>query len=104
MAGPISQSESDVIAQRVQNQAKQMLGMAEEAARLRSQNTSQDLATNLDEPSSGIVTKQQILDFVAGPMAAFEDFWANVVVNTDGVAASNDRRAKVDPFLVTDNV
>ena len=104
MAGPITQSESDVIAQRFQNLAKSMRDISEEAARLRSLNTSLDLATNLDEPSSGIVTKADITTFVSGPMADFEDFWVNLIVNTDGVSASNDRRAKVDPFLVTDNV
>jgi hypothetical protein len=104
VAGPISQSESDVIAQRVQNIARQMLDMAEEMARLRSLNSSLDLSTNLDAPSSGIVTKQEILDFVTGPMADYEDFFDNLTVLFDTTSGGNERRAKIDPFLVTENV
>jgi hypothetical protein len=104
VAGQISQSESDVIARRVQNLAKQMLDMFEEMARLRSLNASLDLSTNLDAPTSGIVTKQQILDFVAGPMLDYEDFFGNLMVPFDTTSGGNERRAKIDPFLVTDNV
>jgi hypothetical protein len=104
MAGPISQSESNVIAQRVQNIARQMLDMSEEIARLRSLDASLDLGTNLDEPSSGIVTKANITTFVGGPMSDYEDFFANITVPFDTASGSNDRRAKIDPFLVTENV
>ncbi len=104
MAGPITQSESDVIARRVQNLAKQMLDMAEEMARLRSLDSSLNLGTNLDEPTSGIVTKSDITTFVSGPMADFEDFWANATVAFDTTDGGGERRAKVDPFLVTENV
>jgi hypothetical protein len=104
MAGPISQSESDVIARRVQNVAKQMLGMAEEMARLRSLDASLDLATNLDEPSSGVVSKADITTFVGGPMSDYEDFFENLTVPFDTSSGGNERRAKIDPFLVTENV
>lgn len=104
MAGPITQSESDVIARRIQNVAKQMLDMAEEMARLRSLNASLDLSTNLDEPTSGVVTKQNILDFVTGPMNDYEDFFANLTVPFDTTSGGGERRAKIDPFLVTENV
>ncbi len=104
MAGPITQSESDVIARRVQNLAKQMLDMAEEMARLRSLDSSLNLGTNLDEPTSGIVTKSDITTFVSGPMADFEDFWANTTAAFDTTDGGGERRAKVDPFLVTENV
>ncbi len=104
MAGAISQSESDVIAQRVQNIARQMLDMAEEMARLRSLNASLNLSTNLDPPSSGIVTKQEILDFVSGPMSDYEDFFGNLTALFDTTSGGNERRAKIDPFLVTENV
>ncbi len=104
MAGQISQSESDVIARRVQNLAKQMLDMSEEMARLRSLNASLNLSTNLDEPTSGIVTKQEILDFVSGPMSDYENFFGNLTVLFDTTDGGNERRAKIDPFLVTENV
>ncbi len=104
MAGPLSQSESDVIAKRVQNIAKQLLDSAEEIARLKSLNSSLDLSTNLDAPSSGIVTKQEILDFVTGPMFDYADFFDNLTVTFDTTSGGNERRAKIDPFLVTDEV
>jgi hypothetical protein len=88
----------------VQNLAKQMLDMAEEMSRLRSLDASLNLGTNLDEPTSGVVTKADITTFVSGPMADFEDFWANTTVAFDGTNGGGERRAKVDPFLVTENV
>lgn len=103
MAGPISQSESDRVYQRLQNLAKQMLDMKEEIDRLESLKNSLDLATNLDEQSSGFVTKAEAIAFFQGPITHYENWFDNQDVNADGIAGSNDRRAKIDPFLVLDN-
>ena len=65
MAGPVSQSESDVYYRRLINAAKSLQDVYEEIKRLRSENTTFDLSTNLDEESSGVLTKAEAISFLA---------------------------------------
>ena len=102
MAGPLSKSESDVVARRLINVATQMRDMAEEIARLESENTTFNFSTNLDEPSFGGVTKAELLDFVTGPMFGFRDFWANATILFDTSDGGSERRDKVNPLLLAE--
>ncbi len=104
MAGPISQSESDVIHKRLVNVANSLRGINEEIVRLKSENITVDFSTNLDEPSGGSgLTKAESLAFVTGPLFDYADYFANVdSVASDGVADSSDRRDKMNPLLLAE--
>lgn len=104
MAGTVSQSESDVIYRRIQNAAKQLLDVYEEIQRLQSLSVTLNLGVQLDESSSGIVSKAEAIAMFTGPLQDFEDWFDNLQVNPDGLSQSTDRRAKLDPFLVTERV
>jgi len=102
MAGPLTQSESDVVHRRLINIATRMRDIAEEIERLKSENTTFDFATNLDDPSHGAYNAATAVAFVTGPMFAYADFWDNVAVSTDGTSGSSDRRDKANPLLLAE--
>lgn len=104
MAGPLSQSESNVIHRRLINVATALRDTAEEIERLKSEDTTFDFATNLDEPSfgGGSLTKTEVLAFVTGPVFGFANFWANLAVAFDGSSGGSDRRDKVNPLLLAE--
>lgn len=102
MAGPLSQSESNVIYQRLINVATRMRDIDEEISRLKSENTTFNFSVNLDEPSGGALTKAEGLAFVTGPMFDYSDYFANLLVASDGVAGSSDRRDKINPLLLAE--
>ena len=104
MAGPLSQSESDIIHKRLINIATKMRDVSEEIDRLKSDNITFDFATNLDEPSFGgaSLTKTESLAFVTGPMFGFADFWANATVLFDTADGGSERRDKVNPLLLAE--
>lgn len=104
MSGPISQAETDRIATRIQRLAKKMLDMAEEMDRLRAIDASLDLGQFLDTPTNDAVTRDDIITFVTGPMKGYQDFFKNLTVDFDGTSGGNERRAKIDPFLVLESI
>lgn len=101
MAGQVSQSESQVIYRRLVNVAVSLLGLKEEADRLKALNDSVDLSTNLDEEAGSNLTKAQALAFVA-EMLKFEAWFDNFNVNSTGVEESGDRRAALDPLILAE--
>lgn len=101
MAGPVSQAESQVYYRRLVNAAKAFQDVYEEVLRLRSENVTFDLATNLDDEAGGILTKAEAGAFFA-VLQDFTDFYENVDVSADGVAGSSDRRDKVNPFIAAE--
>ena len=103
MAGPISQAESDVIYRRLQNAAKAALDIWEEVQRLRSLGASLNLGANLDNHSRGAVTKADAIALFDW-LQDYESFFGNLDTAADGVAGSNDRRAKLDVFLLPENI
>ncbi len=102
MAGPLSQSESNLIHRRLINVATSLRDAAEEIERLKSDNITFDFGTNLDEPSFGGLTKAEALAFAVGPMFGFADFWVNSTVTFDGTAGGSERRDKVNPLLLAE--
>jgi len=102
MAGPISQAESDLIYRRLINVATRLRDIGQEIEDLKSQNTTFNFSTNLDEPTAGSLTKTETLAFVTGPMFGYSDFWANETIASDGTAGSADRRNKVNPLLLAE--
>ena len=105
MSGPISQSESNVIYQRLINVATRLRDVEEEVKRLQAENTTFDFPTFLDEPTIGAnsLTKAEALAFVTGPMTDYSDYFANVAsVASDGAADSSDRRDKMNPLLLAE--
>jgi len=103
MAGPVSQSESDVYYRRLINAAKSLQDVYEEIKRLRSENTTFDLSTNLDEESSGVLTKAEAISFF-GVLADYESFYENATVTFDGTDGGAERRNKINPFLAAEAV
>ncbi len=104
MAGPLSQSESDIIHRRLINVATAMRDAAEEIERLKSDNITFDFAANLDEPGFGGLTKTEVLAFAVGPMFGFADFWVNATVAFDGTDGGSERRDKVNPLLLAESL
>lgn len=106
MAGPISQSESDVIYRRLIAVSTRLRDIDEEVTRLKTENTTFDFATNLDEPTlAGIpspISKAEMLAFVTGPMFDYSDFFANLTVLFDGTSGGTDRRDKMNPLLLVE--
>ena len=103
MAGQVSQSESDIYYRRLVNAVKAMQDTYEEVKRLQSEKVTLNLATNLDEHSSGgggpgIVTKVQAISLF-GVLTDFESFYENATVPFDTTDGGTERRAKIDPFL-----
>lgn len=103
MAGPVSQSESDIVYRRLQNSARALLGVYEEVKRLRSLDTSLDLATNLDPHSGGEVVKADAIALF-GALTSFETWFENHTVAFEGTDGGPERRARIDPFLLPENL
>jgi hypothetical protein len=94
MAGPVSQTESDLIYRRLASVCVSLQGAYEEVKRLDSLKTTQDLGTNLDEPSHGLVTKTQAVDLFTGFLADFIAMYEGGNLN-----AGPNRRTEADHFL-----
>jgi len=101
MAGQISQSESQVIYRRLTAVAVQLLGIREEIARLSSANDSLDFQTNLDAESGGNLTKTQAVAFFS-ELQKYGNWFDNKTQSSTGAEDSNDRRAKIDPFILAE--
>jgi hypothetical protein len=101
MAGPLTQSESQVIYRRLAAISVALLGLKEEADRLFSLNQSVDLNTNLDPESGGNVTKAEAVTLV-GEINNFRDFWENNTVAATTGEGDPARRAAFDPFILAE--
>lgn len=89
-----TEGDNSVYYKRLCNIARQHLNSAEEGARLISLANSEDLGTNLDDDTSSMATKIEAVAF-KGVIDDFAEFFAG-----NAVAADNDRREKIDAFLV----
>jgi hypothetical protein len=101
MAGPLTQSESQVIYQRLSAIAVALLGLKEEADRLFALNQSVDLNTNLDPEAGGHLTKAEAVTLV-GEVDNFRDFWNNTTVPATTSEGNPARRAAFDPFILAE--
>lgn len=101
MAGPLTQSESQVIYRRLSAVSVALLGLAEEADRLFALNQSVDLATNLDPEQGGHLTVADATTMVA-EMNKFRDYWSNNTVAATTSEGSPDRRAAFDPLILAE--
>ena len=101
MAGQVSQAESQVIYRRLAQVSVSLLGLNEEIDRLDAAKVSLDLAANLDEDSSGNLTKAQAVALF-GELVKYRAWFGNTTVAATGVEGSNDRRAKIDPFILAE--
>lgn len=101
MAGPLTQSESQVIYKRLSALSVALLGLKEEADRLFALNSSVDLSTNLDEESGGHLTKAEAVTLV-GEIANYRDFWNNNTVAATTGEGDPARRAAFDPFILAE--
>ena len=94
MAGVVSQAESDLVYTRIAAICKTMQGLYEEMKRLDSLVTSQNLGTNLDEPSHQLVTKAEAVQLFQGPIADYISFYEEGAAPIDAT-----RRSDIDNFL-----
>ena len=101
MAGPINQSESDVVYRRLAAVCLQLRDVVEEIDRLDSERISLNLATNLDPESKGNL---DVADATAlfGEIVKYRSWFNNETVAATGAEGSNDRRATLDPFLLAE--
>jgi hypothetical protein len=101
MAGPLTQSESQVIYRRLSAIAVALLGLKEEADRLFALNQSVDLNSNLDPEAGGHLTKAEAVTLV-GEVNNFRDFWENETVAATTAPGDPARRAAFDPFILAE--
>jgi len=104
MSGIVSQSESNRYYKRLVNISLTIQGAYEEIKRLQSEKVTLDLGANLDEESSGTLSKAEAIALFLGPLQDFESWYENVSVAPDGDEGSETRRGKIDPFLAADGL
>ena len=102
MAGPVSQSESDVYYRRLVNAAKALQDTYEEVKRLQSEIVTFNLGVNLDDFSQvGTLPKSEAVAFFS-VLTAFESFYENATVTFDTADGGTARRDKINPFLAAE--
>lgn len=101
MAGPLTQSESQVIHRRIAALAVGIRGLSEEAARLIAENQTFNFPTNLDDDSGGNVTVTDAATCMA-EVVKFLDFWENATVPATTGEGDPARRAAFDPYLLAE--
>jgi hypothetical protein len=101
MAGPLTQSESQVIHRRIAALAVGIRGLSEEAARLIAENGTFNFPTNLDPDSRGNV---DVADATAcmTEVVKFLAYWDNATVAATTGEGNPARRAAYDPYLLAE--